>query len=411
MENSAFRSIQQQGSTLTSNSSIASPTRAGPRKQQAVARTLCAAGDDSFDECSTKEKERNRFFRLLSPKKSLARKAQARKNAVVSETARVPALTPESMDAIGILPFSNQGDALRGRVAPRRVNIVNSNQALREIGRAAEDDDSIAGPDSDSFVAVKEAKAQQQQISLAPRPTQVAPYSAPHVVTRKAPTKPDFQASMDLKELLNGNQVESPTRDCRREYSSKEEDDLLALALEKSKTDVGRAPRSVLVSPMRKKRTPLEAVNQTQLWTVKECRKASPVVVSEERLEKLDPKRNAVGSVSIAPGPFVEERRQKEEELRRRDEELRLIDEQEKEMILLAMERSLADVAAQKHCREQVGPAPFRRDTAMSPRPPHRVPYYQSEVPAHRLQDDEDEVARREQEMIQRAMEMSMQDF
>jgi hypothetical protein len=172
MENAASRSTQ--GSPITSNSSIASIPRATPRKNPGVpaARTICTGGggDESTDEWSTKDKERGRFFRLMSPKKALARKAQARKNAVHSEVTRVPALTPETMDAIGILPFTNQGDALRGRAAVRRTNITCSNQALSEIERSVEDDDdSIVGIDDDDFT-VDEVNP-QEQIGLRPRPT------------------------------------------------------------------------------------------------------------------------------------------------------------------------------------------------------------------------------------------------
>jgi hypothetical protein len=218
---------------------------------------------------------------------------------------------------------------------------------------------------------------------------------------------------MDLGELLNGHQDESPTLDCRHEYSSHQEDELLALVLEKSKTDIGRAPRNPCpVSPMRKKRIPLEVVNETQCWTARECRKTRPTGFSEERVE---PRRNASGgSVGVATGPSAkehrlveEERRHREEERRKCEEERRLIEEeQENEMILLAMERSLADAAEQQRRHGQVKRDPFLRAPS-----PHRVPYYQSEVPAVNLQGDENEVARREQELIQRAMEMSMQDF
>jgi len=178
-----------------------------------------------------------------------------------------------------------------------------------------------------------------------------------------------------------------------------QEEEMLAMALEQSVRDVGGisvpvSPRSTFRSANAKMKNKLEKYGRTepdfekavlrksQDWNVKYTKKLHPVHKTTRQ-------------------PRI---REEDEEAARLAEE-----EQEKEMIQLAMERSLAEVPS-----HSVPPSPkpqeFRRgrkrfEHQPDSRPP-RIPSSQSPPDA-----DADEIARREEEMIRRALEMSRNDF
>lgn len=321
---------------------------------------------DASDEPSTKDKEKSRFFRVFSPKKAMARKAEAKKKQGNDDL--VATLTPESMDAIGVLPFeNNQDDVVRGRVAARRCNITPTSAVLSEL---VQEESSV---ELDDVVLDKETHVEKNIVL----PALNASHTPPRAVSpkhggpgksprRHEPSKTDFQASMDIGELFSNVLEDSPTNGATDEI----------MPMERSKKDSRRATPT---SPLRKKRDPLRVVDETQSWRVREQRKVRERNLKAERVES--------GRRSGRPGQS--------------DEELRLIEEeQEREMIELALARSLADA------KRQVADVPSRNY-----RSPHRVPYDRDEVDSDRVPQDEEEAARREEEMIRRAMEMSMHDF
>ena len=372
MENATFRSIH--GSKPSNGSISTSPPIVSPRKPRGVMRTISSG--DAPDEPFAKDKEKSRFFRVFSPKKAMARKAQAKKKQGNDDL--VATLTPESMDAIGVLPFeNNQDDVVRGRVAARRCNITPSSAVLRELVQEAEEESSV---ELDDVVLDKEVQTEKNIVlpALHASPTPPRTVSPRRGGSGKSPrrqeqSKTDFQASMDIGELFSNVLEDSP--------ASGETDEMMAMAMERSKKDFRRAPPT---SPMRKKRDPLLVVDETQSWTAREQRKVRERNLRAERVESA--------RRSGRPSPS--------------DEELRLIEEeQEREMIELALARSLAD-AKQQERQEQVADVPSR-----TYRSPHRVPYDRDEIDSDRLPQDEEEAAKREEEMIRRAMEMSMHDF
>lgn len=201
----------------------------------------------------------------------------------------------------------------------------------------------------------------------------------------KPPRVDDFQQSLHLMEVFDDVEEESMVSE-NEEYDPihAQEEEMMAMAMEQSVREMTapESPRAVRTASRVARYPDVEkSMLKKQDW---QSEKYMYTVKAKKSVVR--PSRN-MGTADAEAIRIAEE-------------------EQEKEMIQLAMERSLAEAPMQKVLRSTTnkvharGRRPQRygqQDGRTTAGPPAPI--------------DEDEIARREQEMIRRALEMSRNDF
>lgn len=195
----------------------------------------------------------------------------------------------------------------------------------------------------------------------------------------------DFHQSLHFTEVFENVPEEDVGRGSGCDPLSAQEEEMLAMALEQSVRDVG----TISLSTRRPCQVPTRSGAED---------------VEKEMLRKQDWNEK----YTYTPRTIKSNARPGRQNGPATADAVRIAEEeQEKEMIQLAMERSLADIPSRTSCASNVQYERARRQQRYGQTPGNRV----SRATPPMRQTNDDELEKREQEMMRRALEMSRNDF